>query len=84
MGYRFFSGYTVLRKRNLYRLYKKECSAITLKKAQSIVSSLGFATHCFSSKVRKLFNKGQLINIIKRGGKNWRTHLCSSPQIGLV
>lgn len=84
VGYRFFKDYTILRKRNLYNLYKKECNAISLKKAQSIISSLGFASHCFSSKVRKIFNKKQLINIIRRGGNNWRTHLCNLPQIGLA
>ena len=84
VGYRFFRDYTILRKRNLYNLYKKECSAISLRKAQSIISSLGFASHCFSSKVRKLFNKKQLLNIIRRGGNNWHTHLCNLPQIGLA
>ena len=68
----------------LYKLYRKECSAISLKKAQSIISSLGFASHCFSSRVRKIFNKKRLINIIRRGGNNWHTHLCNLPQIGLA
>ena len=87
VGYRFFNKLTILRKRNLKRLYRKHLkldSVITMREAQSIMSMLGFATHCYSSRVRKLFNTKQLRDIIRRGDRNWHTHLCSLPQIGVA
>lgn len=70
VGYRFFEGLTILRKRNLYSLYResnKLISVITLHTAQSILSKLGFASHCYSSKVRKLFNTKRLKDTVRRG-----------------
>ena len=87
IGYRFFGGYTILRKRNLVKLYKKNHKldrVVTLRKAQSIISSLGFATHCYSSKIRKVFNIKHLKDIIRRGDINWHTHLHNLPQIGIA
>ena len=87
VGYRFFNKLTILRKRNLYSLYSvanKLTPVITLHNAQSIISRLGFATHCFSSYVRKLFNVKHLKDLAKGGDYSWPTHSHNLPLIGIT
>lgn len=76
VGYRFFEDYTILRKRNMKKLYRKRYKlgkVITFRIAQSIMSSLGYATHCYSSKLRKIFNTKQLKGVINIGIRIYTT-----------
>ena len=86
VGYRFFKSLTILRKRNLYNLYSENNKlglVVTLHTAQSILSRLGFASHCYSSRVRKLFNTKRLKNIVRGGAENCHTHSHNLQMIGL-
>ena len=86
VGYRFFGKLTILRKRNLYNMYSENNrlgSVITLHTAQSILSRLGFASHCYSSRVRKLFNTKHLKGIVRGGAENCHTHSHNLQMIGL-
>ena len=83
----FFDKLTILRKRNLYNIYNvanKLESVITLHNAQSIISRLGFATHCFSSYARKLFNMKHLKDIVRGSEYNWHTHLHNLQMTGVA
>lgn len=86
VGYRFFGKYTILRKRNLVKIYRQKDKlkgVITEHTAMSILSRLGFATHCFSSYARKLFNMKHLKDIVRGSEYNWLMHSHNLQMIGL-
>lgn len=60
VGYRFFGKLTILRRRNLYKLYRQYLrlgKVITRHTAMSIMSRLGFASHSFCVNLRTYLQK---------------------------
>jgi RNA-directed DNA polymerase len=66
LSYRFFNGYTIMRKDVMYRVSRRMRNKrnITAKRASSIVSSMGILKHCDSYNFRKL-NVYPIVNIKK-------------------
>lgn len=79
IGYRFFRTYTILRKRNHFKLLRqaKRMSAShnwKLKSCQSIISRLGMCKHCYAKyqyrEVGRLVNMRSIKEVIRWWSKN--------------
>lgn len=70
LGYRFFRGYTLLRKRNLLRL-KRQLRVLYRRKkacpllAAGLISRLGQLKHCNSTAIYRKIVKGRVVRYLK-------------------